>query len=134
MKSVDEHQHPVGEKLSVEQRVYRLKVVRTFLRAAVPPSKLDTFRDILEENIYHLTNRRHMSDLDPFITTKEQADIKSEIEGKPVSVAFDGTTRLGEAMAIVIRFVDNSFSFSNALFAYNCSQKACVERRLQGNS
>ena len=47
----------------MEQRVYRLKVLKTFLRAAVPLSKLDAFRDLLEENSFHLTDRRHMSDL-----------------------------------------------------------------------
>ena len=29
--------------------------------------------------------------------------------GCPVSVIFDGTTRLGEAMAIVVRFVETDF-------------------------
>ena len=31
-----------------------------------------------------------------------------EIKGKSVSVIFDGTTRLGEALAIVVRFVSDS--------------------------
>ena len=35
--------------------------------------------------------------------------------GKSVSVIFDGTTRLGEAMAIVIRFVDDSFVIQQRL-------------------
>ena len=44
-----------------------------------------------------------MSDLVPHRVTQEKADIKVEIQGKPVSVIFDGTARLGEVMAIVIR-------------------------------
>ena len=95
--------------------MYRLKVVKTFLRAAVPLSKLDAFRDILEENMYRLTDRRHMSDLVPYITAQEQTDIKAEISGKPISVVFDGTTRLGEAMAIVVRFVDDSCAIQQRL-------------------
>ena len=35
--------------------------------------------------------------------------------GKSVSVIFDGTTRLGEVMAIVIRFVDDSFVIQQRL-------------------
>ena len=93
----------------------RLKVVKTFLREAVPISKVDAFRDLLEENSFRLTDRRHMCDLIPFIITQEKADIKAEIVGKPVSVVFVGTTRLGEAMAIVIRFVDNSFAITQRL-------------------
>ena len=50
-----------------------------------------------------------MSDLVP--CAQEQADIKAEISGKPVYVVFDGTTcRLGEAMAVVVQFVDDSFA------------------------
>ena len=48
-----------------------------------------------------------MHDLIPFIFNKEWKRIKSEIEEKNVSVMFDGTTRLGEALAIIVRFVDN---------------------------
>lgn len=30
-----------------------------------------------------------------------------EISGKPVSIIFDGTSRLGEALVIVLRFLNN---------------------------
>ena len=30
--------------------------------------------------------------------------------GRPISVVFDGTTRLGEAMAVVVRYIDTSFN------------------------
>ena len=103
----DEAVHPIGETLPEEQRVYRVKVLNTFLRAAVPLTKLEIFREILEENAYRLSDRRHMSDLVPLIISQEQADVKRELSGRPVSVIFDGTTRLGEAMAIVVRFVDD---------------------------
>ena len=83
---------------------------------AVPLSKLDVFKDLLEENMFRLTDRRHMSDL-----VHEQADIEAEISGKPVSVVFDGTTRLGEAMVIVVRFVMSPLPYSNDLFVFSCS-------------
>ena len=83
--------------------------------AAIPLSKLDAFRDLLEENAVRLTDRRHMSDLIPFLHAQEQDDIKSEISERPLSVIFDGTTRLGEAMAIVVRFVDDSFTVQQRL-------------------
>ena len=117
-KHLEEHDaltHPVGETQPMEQQVYRLKVIKTFLCAAVPLSKVDAFRDLLEENCFRLNDCHHMCDLIPFIITQEKADIKAEIVGKPVSVVFDGTTRLGEVMAIVIRFVDNSFAITQRL-------------------
>ena len=48
-----------------------------------------------------------MSDLIPFILSEEMEQIKKEISGKPVSIIFDGTSRLGEALVIVLRFLDN---------------------------
>ena len=97
------------------QRVYRVKVVRTFLRAAVPLNKLDLFRDLLEEHAFRLTDRRHMSDIIPFIHDQEQDQIKAEISGQDVSVIFDGTTRSGEALAIIVRFIDESWSIQQRL-------------------
>ena len=116
-KSLKAHDksHPRGETLPTDQRVYRVKVVTSFLRAGVPLSKLGCFRDILEEHAYRLTDRHYMSDLVPFILVEEQAKIKQEIEGKDVSVIFDGTTRLGEAMAVVVRFVSDEWEIEQRL-------------------
>ena len=94
--------HPVGETLPEDQRIYRVKVVKAFLRAAIPLNKIDNLRELLEDNGFRLTDRRHMSYTVPFIFTQEQAHIKEETTGKNLSVIFDGTTRLGEAMAILI--------------------------------
>ena len=48
-----------------------------------------------------------MADLIPFIQKDEVSQIKHEISSKLVSVIFDGTCRLGEALAIVVRYIDN---------------------------
>ena len=52
MKAYDDEVHPKGETLPMEERVYRVKCVRTFLKAGVPLSKIDTFRELLEENAF----------------------------------------------------------------------------------
>ena len=54
---------PVGETLPMEQCVYRVKVLKSSWHAAVPLTKLDFFRDLLEENSYRLSDRRLMADL-----------------------------------------------------------------------
>ena len=115
LKIYDAEHHPVGETLPMDQRVRRIKVLKTFLLAAVHLAKLDTFRGLLEESALRLTDRRHMSDLIPFVHSQEQSDIKTEICDRPISVIFDGTTRLGEALAIVVRFVDDSFAIQQRL-------------------
>ena len=45
----------------------------------------------------------------PFIRQQEQASIQNEISGKNVSVIFDGTTHVCEALAIILRFVDDQY-------------------------
>ena len=63
LKRTDECNHPRGETLPIDQRVYQVKVVRTFLHAAVPLQKLDIFRELLEESGFRLSDRCYMSDI-----------------------------------------------------------------------
>ena len=44
-----------------------------------------------------------------FISLLSLKKRKNELKEKDVSVSFDGTTRLGEALAIAVRYVDNIF-------------------------
>ena len=83
----------------------------------VPPEQDSTinFRELLEENALRLTDRRHMSDIILFILAQEQAQIKEKISGKPLSIIFDGTSRLGEALAVVVRFIDSKWSIQQRL-------------------
>ena len=46
---------PKGETLSMAQRVYRFKVVRTFLKAGIAINKIDQLREIFEEQGYLFT-------------------------------------------------------------------------------
>lgn len=98
-----------------QQQVYRIKVVTAFLKAGVPLSKIDSFRELLEENAYRLTDRRNMHDYVPFILKDEENRIRQEIDGKQLSIIFDGTSRLGEALAIVVRFVNDDLSIHQRL-------------------
>ena len=72
---VHDRSHPRGETLPTNQSMYRIKVVSAFLKAGVPLSKLECFRQILEEHAYRLTDRRHMPDLLPFILAEDQVKI-----------------------------------------------------------
>ena len=107
MQLYDKQEQPSGQTLPEAQRVYRIKVVTTFLKAGVPLNKLHHFQDLLEERAYKLGDTRGMHDLIPFVADDEQKRIKKEVEGKDVSFVFDGTTRLGDALAVIVRFVDD---------------------------
>ena len=109
LKKYDQQVHPAGEKLPESVRVYRIRVLSCFLKAGVPLNKVDSFRDILEEGAYRLTNSKHLSEMIPFIRQQEQERLRDEIAGKSISVVFDGTTHVCEALVLVIRFVDEQW-------------------------
>ena len=111
----NKEEHLFGETLSRDVQVYHVKVVQTFLKAGVPLNKVDIFRDLLEENGTRLAGRRSLSDLVSFICEQEVAQILQEIAGRKVSVIFDGTTRLGEALVIVLRFVTDDWQITHRL-------------------
>ena len=104
-----------GETLPEDQRIYRFKVVRVFLCTATPLNKLHHFRGLLEENALRLTDRQQMAVIVPLILANEKSLIKQEISDKYLSITFDGTTRLGEAFALVVRFVDNEWQVKERL-------------------
>ena len=100
--------HGRGETLPEQQQVFRVKVVKSFLQAGVPLGKIAHFRALFEETGYRLTDKRFLFDLIPFILEEEKARIKQSIQGQFLSVTFDGTSHSGEALAILVRFVNNS--------------------------
>ena len=126
----NEQTHLKGETLPEQQQVFHVKVVSSFLKAAVPLSKLDSFREIFEESAYCLGDRRNMSDLVPFIHKHEQAMICDEIKGRHISIIFDGTTRLGEALAVVIHFVSDDWSLLQRLVRLQILAKSVSEEEL----
>ena len=65
-----------------------------------------------------------------FIHQEEIKTTKREIEGRKVSAFFDGTTRLGEAMAIIIRFVDAEWAIEQRLVCIQILAKSYTEEEI----
>lgn len=107
LEKYDDKVHPVGEQLPDSVRVHRIKVLTCFLKAGLPLNKIDCFRDLLEETSYRLSSSRHLAEMIPIIHQQETEKLLSEITGKSISVVFDGTTHVCEAMVIIIRYVDD---------------------------
>ena len=101
-----------------------MKVVKTFLQAGVPLGKVDQFRALFEETGYRLTDKRFLFDLIPFILEDEKARNKQSIQGQYLSVIFDGTSHSGEALAILVRFVNNSWTIEQRLLAIKLLSKS----------
>ena len=130
LKDYNKDTHVVGENIAENTQVFHVKVVSAFLRARVPLNKLEVFREIFEETGYRLTDRRNLHDLIPFIHKQEFKKIREEISGKHVSVVFDGTTRLGEALAIVIRYVDSGWKIMQWLVRLQMLAKSVTGEEL----
>lgn len=86
LRRYDETVHPIGETLSESVRIFRVKVVTSFMRAGVPINKIDCFRELLEEGGLRLTDSQNLRQLVPFIEQQELDSIKSQIKDKQVSV------------------------------------------------
>ena len=66
-----------------------------------------------------------MAQLIPFLHCKEEDELKKEISGAPyVAVIFDGTSRLGEALAVVLRYVDADFKIHQRLVRFHVLAKS----------
>ena len=79
------------------------------LRAGIPLQKADALREVFEENEngYSLTDSSHLRELIPFLLEQETAQLKKEINGKHLSIIFDGTTHVCEALVIIVRYFLN---------------------------
>ena len=116
LQKYNDEVHMAGETpLPEAHQVFRVKVVTAFLKASVPSSKLIHFKELLEENNYSLAEERGMRDLIPVILKNDEAYVLGIIGANYLSVIFDGTTRLGEAFAIMIRCVTNDFQIKQLL-------------------
>ena len=96
-----------GSTLPEDMRLYRYDLVEAFLKAGIPLSKVDSLLQFLEKYGHRLTSRTHLAEFIPLIRQKEIDSLKSEIAANSAfSVIFDGSTRLGEALAIIVRFIE----------------------------
>ena len=71
----------------------------TFLRTRVRNNKINEFCD-LEENPVRLARRKQMSDLISFVLNEEQRQKSLD--------CFDGTSRFGEALTIILCIVGHN--------------------------
>ena len=101
-----------------------VKVVKAFLHAAVCLNKVDWFRELLEENGPHLAGHRSLIDLIQFVRDQEEKRTLNEIEGEKVSMIFDETTRMGEAMAIIVCFMCHDWKIQQRLIRVQFLAKA----------
>ena len=71
---------------------------------------MDALRPLLETSGHKLTNCAHLSELIPAVLENEKDKLKKELKDvKEAFVIFDGTARLGEALNVIVRYVQENF-------------------------
>ena len=91
-------------------QLHRYELVESALSGEVALSKVDAMRPFLDKYGHRLTSSAHLNELIPAVLDKEKETLKEELKvAKEASVIFDGTARLGEALAIVVRYIQEDF-------------------------
>jgi hypothetical protein len=90
-------------------QLYRWRVVEACLYAGIPLEKVDNLRDLLERGGTQLTASTHLKAVVPKIEMFEFARLVKELEGQQVCIIYDGTTRLGECVAVLLRWCPAGF-------------------------
>jgi len=87
-------------------RLFRYELVEILLKAGIPLSKADILRPFFEKYGHRMTSRSHLAKFIPLIPNIEKGTVKAKIAANDgFSVIFDGSTRFGEALAIVVSFI-----------------------------
>ena len=110
--------------LPLEVRAFRVQVVEDFLKARVPLYKIDKLRNLLERGGNSLTDSSHLSQHIPLILKQETERLKEEIATRDLGLIFDGSTRLGEAIVIIVRFVSDNWSIVQCLIRLDICAKS----------
>lgn len=117
--------------LPLEERAYRIEVVGEFLKAGIPIRKIDALRPLLEKNGYRLTGSTHQGQYISSVLKHEIEQIKEELAmpgqiglTRDLSIIFDGSTRQGEAIAIIVRFLDNNWMITQRLIRIDVCSKS----------
>ena len=105
-----------GATLPEDMRLYRYELVEALLKAVIPLLKVDILWPFLQKFGHRLTSRNHLAEFIPMIRQRGIDLVKSEVAANSAfSVIFDGSTRLGEALVIVVRYIDKDWNIQQRL-------------------
>lgn len=88
-------------------------------------------RPLLEKCGHRLTSSVDLSELIPAVLDKEKETLKEDLKvAKEASVIFDGTARLGEALGIVERYIQQDLKPTQRLIRLELLAKALKGEQL----
>ena len=108
LKEYDAEHNPDGQSLSTKERMHRVEVLTTLMEAGIPIEKLNNprFRAMCARGggEVSLTTPSHMLELTGIPFNLERRKVNGEVDGKPIVLIADGTTRVAEVYTCVGRF------------------------------
>lgn len=107
----------------IETQLQRWLVVEAFMHAGVGLNKLDDLRPLFERNGSSLTASTHLKPFIPKIEDYEFKRIIHELTGQSVCLIYDGTSRLGDCTAVLLRWCSESFEIQQRLVALRTLEK-----------
>ena len=120
-----EYPDEAGSSIDLETTAFRWEVVEVCLENGIPLEKVrGRLRKLFEKGGRALADPANLKPFIPKIQKKEIKLIREETAGQFLTITFDGTTRMGEAMSVCGRFVDGDFSaISNRLLCFSTVAK-----------
>ena len=103
-----DHPHEDCQVKDADELLYRYRVAEAFV-ACPPFERADRFRSLLCRSGYALTSATHLKVFIPKIEQAELDLLVSELTDQYIGIAFDGTTRLGEAINVTARYCSADF-------------------------
>lgn len=91
-------------------RIFRMDLVKNWMKCGFPFNTIERFKDFLHKYTRHFPDQSQIKQIIPVIQAAEMEYIKHAAGSKLFSISFDGTTRVCEAFAIVVRFLDEQFN------------------------
>lgn len=80
------------------------------------------FKSLIERSDVSLVSHTHLAQYIPKIESREFSLLKSEVRDNFLSIAFDGTTRLGEAVNITSRWMSSDFQLVKRLLRFTTTK------------
>ena len=121
------------------------EVLENFLAAGIPLRKIDHLRGLLEAGGQHLTKSSGMSELFPTVHALAKNDLLVDLRlaqpgapgvstctmaGHYYPVIFDGSAHQGEAIAIIVRFVNEQWEIIQCLVRIDIVAKSVAGTQL----
>lgn len=105
-----------------DELVYRYRVSESFV-AHPPFSGIDHHKFLLQRAGHSIPSSQHLTTFIPKIEADEDRLLDSELLGEYIGIAFDGTSRLGEAINTTSRWCTKKFELKKRLLDFTTLEK-----------